>query len=215
MSRPSWVVFDLGETLVDETANWDRWADYLGVPRFTFHAVLGATIAAGRSHTEVFEVFRPGFDARRETQARDAGSDGWSFTAEDLYDDAMPTLSELRATGYRLAVIANQPRGVEGFMATLPVDVTATSETWGVAKPDPAFFARVAATLDARPGDIAYVGDRVDNDVVPAHEAGMAAVHLRRGPWGYLQAQWPQAEVADARIESLAELAAALDNLAR
>ncbi len=35
------VVFDVGETLVDETRYWDEWADWLGVPRFTFFAVLG------------------------------------------------------------------------------------------------------------------------------------------------------------------------------
>jgi FMN phosphatase YigB (HAD superfamily) len=34
---------------------------------------------------------------------------------------------------------------------------------------------------------VAYVGDLVHNDVVPAPAAGMVAVHVRRGPWGYLQ----------------------------
>jgi len=53
-----WVVFDLGETLVDETENWGRWADYLAVPRLTFFAALGAVIAARRPHTDVFELFR-------------------------------------------------------------------------------------------------------------------------------------------------------------
>jgi FMN phosphatase YigB (HAD superfamily) len=95
-------------------------------------------------------------------------------------------------------------------MATLPVDVVATSAEWGVWKPDPAFFARVALTLEAAAADIAYVGDRVDNDVLPARAAGMLAVHLRRGPWGYLQARWPQAADADVRIDSLTELPAAL-----
>jgi FMN phosphatase YigB (HAD superfamily) len=51
--------------------------------------------------------------------------------------------------------------------------------------------------------EVAYVGDRVDNDVAPARAAGLVAVHLRRGPWAYLQ---HGAEQADLRIESLAEL---------
>jgi phosphoglycolate phosphatase-like HAD superfamily hydrolase len=38
----------------------------------------------------------------------------------------------------------------------------------------------------------------------------MTAVFLRRGPWGYVHARWPEAEAADVRIESLAELPAAL-----
>src|SRR5439155_14968561 len=30
------VVFDVGETLVDETRHWGEWADRAGVPRLTF-----------------------------------------------------------------------------------------------------------------------------------------------------------------------------------
>jgi FMN phosphatase YigB (HAD superfamily) len=37
------------------------------------------------------------------------------------------------------------------------------------------------------PGAVAYVGDRIDNDVRPAAAAGMRAVWLRRGPWGVIQ----------------------------
>ena len=36
--------------------------------------------------------------------------------------------------------------------------------------------------LRLRPSEIAYVGDRVDFDVLPAAAAGMFTVHLRRGP---------------------------------
>ena len=41
------VVFDVGETLVDETREYGTWADWLGVPRHTFSAVFGAVIALG------------------------------------------------------------------------------------------------------------------------------------------------------------------------
>jgi hypothetical protein len=40
------VVFDVGETLVDETREYGNWADWLGVPRHTFSAVFGAVIAS-------------------------------------------------------------------------------------------------------------------------------------------------------------------------
>jgi FMN phosphatase YigB (HAD superfamily) len=210
VSRPiSWVVFDLGETLIDETANWDCWADYLGVPRFTFHAVFGAVIASGGQHPDVFSYFHPTVDVDR------ASGPGWSISDSDLYDDALPTLNLLRQQGYSLAVLANQPRNVEPFMATLPVDVAATSETWGVAKPDARFFDRVIEELGAPAEQIAYVGDRVDNDVLPAKRAGMLAVHLRRGPWGFLQANWPEAAEADLRIDSLTELPDALATVCR
>ena len=46
------------------------------------------------------------------------------------------------------------------------------------------------------------MGDRVDNDVLPALAAGLVAVHVRRGPWGLLH-ETPAGAI---RIDSLAEL---------
>ena len=62
----------------------------------------------------------------------------------------------------------------------------ATSAAWGVAKPSPAFFERIAAELDLPPAAIAYVGDRIDNDIEPAAAAGMCAIFVRRGPWAWI-----------------------------
>ena len=56
------VVFDVGETLVDETRHWGEWADWMGVPRLTFFAVLGAVIDRGLPHRQVFELLQPGLD---------------------------------------------------------------------------------------------------------------------------------------------------------
>jgi FMN phosphatase YigB (HAD superfamily) len=89
----------------------------------------------------------------------------------------------------------------EAFIAP-HVDFVASSERWGVVKPAPAFFARIADELRRPPAEIAYVGDRVDNDVAPALAFGMQAVHIKRGPWGHLHE--PPAGVR--RIESLLEL---------
>ena len=38
------VVFDVGETLVDEKRNWERVADECGVPRFTLMAPPAAAL---------------------------------------------------------------------------------------------------------------------------------------------------------------------------
>ncbi|MFI2229054.1 hypothetical protein [Nocardia testacea] len=79
------VVFDVGETLVDETREYGTWADWLGVPRHTFAAVFGAVIATGLDYREAFQVFSPGFDLDHERQARvDAGEPEW-FGEDDLY----------------------------------------------------------------------------------------------------------------------------------
>lgn len=213
LHRPvDWVVFDLGETLVNETAAWGRWADHLGVPHLTFFAVLGAVIADGRPHTEAFEYFRPGFSFEHERVRR---ATPWHVGPDDLYPDALPTLRRLRSEGYLLAVMADQPAEVSQFLTTLPVDLHATSAQWGLSKPDPPprFFQRLLAVVGAEPARVAYVGARVDNDIVPAAAAGMVAVHLRRGPWGFLQSAWPEADRAALQIDDLGSLGGALMSL--
>lgn len=43
------VVFDVGETLLDDTREWGRWANWLGIPAHMFSAVIGAVAASGGS----------------------------------------------------------------------------------------------------------------------------------------------------------------------
>jgi FMN phosphatase YigB (HAD superfamily) len=86
----------------------------------------------------------------------------------------------------------------------------AMSEALGVAKPEPAFFDRVLELLGSpSPADVAYVGDRIDNDVLPAAAAGMRAVWIRRGPWGYLQRD--EVGTAILEVRSLDELVERID----
>jgi HAD superfamily hydrolase (TIGR01549 family) len=212
------VVFDVGETLVDETRPWGAWADHLGIPRLTFFAVLGAAIADGRDHRDPIALLRPDVDADAENRRLEAASGGFSFVAlDDLYPDALDCLRTLAADGYRLGVAANQPAATAAVIERLgiPLDLVGMSADWGIHKPDPAFFERIALELELPPAAIAYVGDRVDNDVRPAHAAGMTAVFLRRGPWGWIQAGRANPPEADIVIESLAELPEALRRLPR
>ncbi|HMQ34278.1 MAG TPA: HAD family hydrolase [Chloroflexaceae bacterium] len=119
-----------------------------------------------------------------------------------------PTLARLRAGGLRIAIAGNQPLWAEAALDAigLPADLVAASDRWGVHKPLPTFFARLAEEAGAAPREIAYVGDRLDNDVLPARAAGIWAVFLRRGPWGHIHATWTEREQAHASIERLDEL---------
>jgi FMN phosphatase YigB (HAD superfamily) len=54
------------------------------------------------------------------------------------------------------------------------------------------------------------VGDRVDNDVIPAMTAGLRSIWIRRGPWGVIQ-RLPDGVRPAAVIDSLAELDAHLE----
>lgn len=215
MSRIRAVVFDVGETLVDETRHWGDWADWLGVTRFAFFAAFGAVVERGWHHRRVFELVRPGIDLEAE-QARRAAA-GWRYTLEptDFYPDALPCLRALRAAGLKVGIAGNQPEAAETSLAALgvPADFVASSARWGVEKPDPAFFAKVAEAAGEPPGAIAYVGDRLDNDVMPAKAAGMTAAFIRRGPWGLIHAASPEAGRADLRVDGLDGLASLLTGL--
>jgi HAD superfamily hydrolase (TIGR01509 family) len=196
------VIFDVGETLVDESRAWALEAERAGVAPFTFFAALGALIERGEHHRAVWELLgvpRP---------------EGPLLVADrrDLYPDALPTLQALRDAGHRLGVAGNQPPGAVAALG-LPVDFIGSSADWGVEKPDARFFEHVRDAAGVQAERIAHVGDRVDNDVVPAKAAGMFAIHIRRGPWGHIHAARGDARHADGRVEALHEIPAVLASL--
>jgi FMN phosphatase YigB (HAD superfamily) len=170
------------------------------VPRLTFFALLGAVIDRGCDHREVFKLAAPGVDWRALDPV------GPRFWPDELYPDAAPAVARLRQAGLVVAAAGNQQAASEAVLAPLRLDLVVSSETLGAAKPDPDFFLGVAARLGVEPAWTMSVGDRVDNDVLPALEAGMKAVHLRRGPWGRLHANHPEARRANAAVNSLTEL---------
>ncbi|MBY0336065.1 MAG: HAD family hydrolase [Acetobacteraceae bacterium] len=196
-----WVVFDVGGVLVDEARVWRGWADLVGLPEERFLAVLRDGIAAGKGIGGTVREIAPGLDIRahrRRLAELEIPGEG------DLYPDVRPAFAALRAAGLRLGIAGNQPPGVAEALEGLALgaEFVATSARWGVSKPEAGFFARVAESCGAEPGAIAYVGDRVDNDVEPARAAGMRPVLIPRGLWGHL------ARVGD--VASLVELPALL-----
>jgi FMN phosphatase YigB (HAD superfamily) len=191
------AVFDVGETLVDETRAWSEQADEAGVTRLTLFAALGALVERGEDHRRVWALL--GVDPPSRLP---------EIIEQDFYPDAIPCLRVLAAKGFILGLAANQPARAETALAGLglPVAFIASSARWGVEKPSREFFARIVSEARVPPERIAYIGDRLDNDVLPAREAGMFAVFLRRGPWGHLHAHRPEVASASAAIESLDEL---------
>jgi HAD superfamily hydrolase (TIGR01549 family) len=211
LSDGRWVCFDVGETLIDETRVWSTWADALHIPRLTFMAALGAVIARGGEYGEVFGIF--GVDGwRARLPAVEVAYGG--FRSDDLYPDAIRAMQALRGAGFRIAVVANQPAVRTEELRAIGVDaeVIAMSGALGVAKPDPAFFARCLALMEADAADVAYVGDRLDNDVRPATAAGLRAVWIRRGPWGVIQ-QLDDATRPVLVVDSLDELVDRIDEV--
>jgi FMN phosphatase YigB (HAD superfamily) len=203
------VFFDVGETLVDETRMWGAWADALEVPALTLFGLLGAAIARGEHHRSVFDHFTAG----RLTRARNRIRTVEPLLPGDLYPDALPCLSILRDRGLRVGITGNQPSAMEAALvsAGVPADLVASSERWGVEKPAPEFFRRLVAESGVPAAEVLHVGDRLDNDVLPALQAGLRAALIRRGPWGMLHAA--QAPASVPVLESLMEVPELVDQL--
>jgi HAD superfamily hydrolase (TIGR01549 family) len=207
------VVFDVGETLFNEARLWKGWAAFLDVPNDEFSAALDDMITRGEHHRKVFERFRPGLDVDTARAERAALGDLDVFDSRDLYPDALPCLRSLRRLGYVIGIAGNQPKDAEVALKQLgfEADLAACSASWGVAKPSPEFFATVQQVADVPASEIAYIGDRLDNDVVPASDA----ILLARGPWGRVHARRPEIVRADLVVRSLMELPEALARLDR
>ncbi|AWZ10543.1 HAD family hydrolase [Streptomyces sp. ICC1] len=203
------VVLDVGETLTRDDRYWGAWADWLGVPRHTLSALVGAVVIDGRDNSDALRLLRPDIDIQAEYAAREAAGRGEQLDDTDLYDDVRPSLSALRAAGVRVVVAGNQSPKAGTLLRALdlPADLVATSGEWGVAKPEPAFFQKVLEVSGAPAAQTLYVGDHPANDLAPARAAGLLTAHVRRGPWGHWWAdEIRERRTADYSIDTLAEL---------
>lgn len=214
------VLFDVGYCLMDESRRLDhalRWLSEAlagaGQPR-TVAALDTAYLTACRRPA-------PGEPSLLVQMLRDLGVPEetavplrralpWDAVPLDAYPDAVPALGTLRAAGFRLGVLANQPASAladldRAGLAPL-CDGVWLSGAVGMTKPDPAFF-RVALDAWALPaGRIAYVGDRPDNDVAPARRLGLVTLRLYRGPHA-AQLASTAAERPDLEAQDLGEAA--------
>jgi HAD superfamily hydrolase (TIGR01549 family) len=204
LNAERWVCLDVGETLINEARIWTCWADALGISPFTFMAAMGAVLARGGDFRDTFKFL--GYNDWESLRPQVMAAFG-GFQERDLYADAKPTLDALRAAGFRLAIVANQPASRTDELRFLGVraDVMAMSDEMGVQKPDQAFFERTLELIgNPSPEQVAYVGDRLDNDVHPAALAGMKPIWLRRGPWAVITTDTPPPGTLV--VDSLSEL---------
>ena len=170
-------------------------------PRFRFGRAVWPCCRAGRR--------RPGFDLAGERRRREDAGRGELIEEVDLYPDVRPGLRALREAGLWVGIAGDQTARAAELLhrLDLPVETIATSGEWGVAKPDSTFFDRVIAMAPGKPHEIVYVGDHHDNDVIPAHSAGLRSALIRRGPWGYLWADDLEVRAyTDRVIDSIEEL---------
>lgn len=196
-----WIFFDVGSTLVDETEAYDhRVREMIAGTSITFKEFDDARIALARQGLDGNSAAIKHFGLTKTP---------WHSEDEVPYSDAQSTLVALRDKGYKLGIIANQKLGAEerleywGLRQYL--DVIAASAEIGYAKPDKEIFEKAFELAECTAEESVMVGDRLDNDIVPAKAIGMKTVWVKNGLAKYQSAGLGEG-VADYQIGSLSEL---------
>ena len=113
---------------------------------------------------------------------------GWERSENfELYEDALPTLQEVRRHGLLVGLVSNTSRDLEAFIRHFGIDVDAwiSSGRHGKVKPSPSIFLAVLDQLEVEPEAAAMIGDSPDDDVEGARALGMRAFLLdREGRFG-------------------------------
>ena len=137
----------------------------------------------------------------------------WNKDLLHLYPDARPTVEALhrRAT---LGIIANQSAGARERMERYGVAhlfaTVHSSHDIGLAKPDTALFTSALVAVAGGAGDartVWMVGDRIDNDIVPARALGWRTIWIRRGYNRFRRPTRPE-EMPDVSVDTLSEIPA-------
>lgn len=89
-----------------------------------------------------------------------------------------------------------------------------TQDDFDITKPDPRYLERIALACGVAPGECVMVGDRIDNDIIPARQLGMKAILVRVGLHRNQQPRIPF-EIPDAELNGIEGLAEAVLKVAR
>ncbi len=101
-----------------------------------------------------------------------------------LFDDVVPTLTQLKERDLVLGLISNVDRDItplyQGLGLAKWLGVVVTSQEVGFNKPDPQIFRAALRKAKLRPIEALYIGDQPQIDVVGANGAGMLGILIDR-----------------------------------
>ena len=219
------ILFDLDFTLIDNERGfqqlWPPIAERFGAryPGFDPEEFLARTVELSNSHYTLLLRGEIDFETYRRDLVRH-GLEPWGELDEglfheyneartrsvdliELYDDAVETIRALKAAGLKIGILTNGPSELQRRKLRLigieeEVDAVAVSEEIGATKPDPEAYRRAVAMLGLEPGEVAMVGDDIENDVAGALAAGLAAaVWVERRPGELPEGAHLAAELAE------------------
>ena len=202
-----WLFFDIGSTLVDERQALDDFVNRC-VEKLAQGGIIVSTAAY---HSQLLSIDEQGEDPIHKAWSCFAPNHlkrpSWSHDKERLFPEVRLVLKTL-GERYRLGIIANQGKGLldrlERFGILDNFEIIINSTDIGFSKPDLRIFQVTLEKANIEPSKAVYVGDRVDNDMVPAKKLGMRTIRLRQGlgQYGSEDATFP----SDWQVSNVQEL---------
>lgn len=195
-----WVFFDVGSTLVDETYAYEnRMKSIAKAANVTYESV----------YEKAMEFYRQNKKGDLEVlKLLNVEKPKWCFEAEILYKDTEECLKAL-SSKYKIGVIANQSPGTAGRLKEHGIlkyiDLVIASAEEGIAKPDQRIFKLALNRAGCSPEQSVMIGDRIDNDIVPANQLGMNTIWIRQGYGKYWNITKSE-EKADYIVDRLTEI---------
>lgn len=195
-----WLFFDLGSTLVDESKCLKERFDII---------VKSNGIDEREFKKKILEFAETDCHAIKPA-ARFYGAEipEWNKSLECLYPDVNRVLAAL-SEQFKLGIIANQSAGTQERIDDWGIgkyfDVVVASAEEGCEKPDLKIFELALKRGNCNPENAVMIGDRLDNDIVPAKKLGMKTVWVRQCFAKY-QTIHNDSEKPDYIIESIGEI---------
>jgi len=160
---------------------WHEWTEQN--PFGWQDARLVTTMRAEYRHVFMQAMRLPGNDG-----LGDALTDLWTTSImrrhNAIYPDVLPTLSDLRRRGLKLAIVSNWDASLQSHCDDLGLtplfDTIVGSQAVGYEKPDPRIFAIALERVQVTATQVLHVGDIYVSDVVGARRAGITPVLLDR-----------------------------------
>lgn len=195
-----WLFFDVGSTLVDEHLAYE-------------HRMREMADLANTTYSSVYETAMTFYKQNKKGDLETAKLLGvelpkWHKEDEILYSDAAKCL-EILNSRYKIGIIANQSLGTKARLEQHGIlqyiDLVIASAEEGVAKPDKRIFEIALNRSNCQPGESVMIGDRIDNDIVPAKRMGMHTIWIKQG-YGQYWDITDEVEKADCTVHSLMEI---------
>ena len=110
---------------------------------------------------------------------------------------------------FKLGIIANQVAGTQKRIDNWGIgkyfDVVVASAEAGCEKPDLRIFNMALKQAKCNPNEAVMIGDRLDNDIIPAKKLGMKTVWVRQGFAKYKKVN-NESENPTFTVESVSEI---------